>query len=164
MPRFIGRVFARTSERGGHQFCQHYLDGMFPLARDPVTGQLSRDPETRELVGCDEARNEFMESEIAVARDGDEGEIVQEGWGISWLSGARGTQVDLRAREVEIHDGSPVERRGGFSVRDGAARPVAKVKVKELSRLWLYRNGKSPSDQPPLLVADVSGAVRTATM
>ena len=28
MPRFIGRVFARASDRGGHQFNLHYLNGM----------------------------------------------------------------------------------------------------------------------------------------
>ena len=29
MPRFIGRVFARSSDRGGHQFNLHYLNGMY---------------------------------------------------------------------------------------------------------------------------------------
>jgi hypothetical protein len=40
IPRFLGRVFARTSLRGGHQMVQHYLDGMFPLRRDAKTGGL----------------------------------------------------------------------------------------------------------------------------
>ncbi len=69
MPRFIGRVFARTSERGGHQFCQHYLDGMFPLARDPDTGGFT---------GCTEQGNEFMESTIRMGREGDESADLRE--------------------------------------------------------------------------------------
>jgi hypothetical protein len=39
-----------------------------------------------------------------------------------------------------------------------------KMKVKDLSRLWLYRNGKSPSEVPPGLVRDADGVVRMATM
>ena len=67
MPRFIGRVFSRTSERGGHQFCQHYLDGMFPLARG----------ENGNFAGCAETGNEFMESEIVFGTDGDGGHDVR---------------------------------------------------------------------------------------
>ena len=78
---FAGRVFARASRRGGHQFCQHYLDGMFPLARDQDTGA---------IVGCAEA-SEFMESSIGDTTPG---------------------------------------------------RPP--VKVKDVSRLWQYRNGRCP--------------------
>ncbi len=69
IPRFIGRVFTRSSARGGHQFCQHYLDGMFPLARDPDTGALT---------GCADDGNEFMESSILVGREGDESADVNE--------------------------------------------------------------------------------------
>jgi hypothetical protein len=39
-----------------------------------------------------------------------------------------------------------------------------RVKVKELSRLWQYRNGRSPEEMPPLLVRGVDGVVRNATM
>ncbi len=39
------------------------------------------------------------------------------------------------------------------------------VKVKDLSRLWQYRNGRSPQDSPPpLLLHTKDGVVRVATM
>ncbi|RDA85240.1 hypothetical protein CP532_3293 [Ophiocordyceps camponoti-leonardi (nom. inval.)] len=76
---FFGRVFNRSTGRGGHLLNQHYLDGMFPLKRDPWSGQ---------FVGADED-NEFMNEVLDGHAEGD-------------------------------------------------------VKVKDLSRLWSYRNGRSP--------------------
>jgi hypothetical protein len=139
MPRFIGRVFLREGIGGGHQFCQHYLDNMFPLAKDAK----------RSLVGCldDETEdtekrvNEFMESEVVVV-----------------VAGAD----DAIGSEVEV-TGSPLEGRGRRRRRRKRETQV-KMKVKELSRLWKYRNGKSPGEQPPGLVKDANGVVRGATM
>lgn len=146
LPRFIGRVFARTSARGGHQFCQHYLDGMFPLERDPS------DP--RKFLGCVEENNEFMESEIVIGAEGDEMGSVREAMEVSWLG--RGT---VTAGDVAIHGGSPVEERGRHRRRE-----ETRVKVKDLSRLWQYRNGRSPDETPPLLGRHGDGVVRTATL
>jgi hypothetical protein len=156
MPRFLGRVFARNSTRGGHQFCQHYLDGMFPLARHPTTGA---------IIGCVETGNEFMESEVEVGRDGDESAVVHEAFERSWLAalgnsenengvvigsngsngtnGAIGTVNGVGAETVapslvEIHASSPILAR-----QASYPRPV---KVKDVSRLWQYRNGLSPDD------------------
>jgi len=190
MPRFIGRVFARTSARGGHQMCQHYLDGMFPLARDAATG---------EFVGCAE-ENEFMESEILVGSEDDndggnggeprvEGQEVEGGvvrrerlgsMFLGWVPGIIGGQEELvngvdghdsddgdRNGGVQVHGGSPVEERGRFRSRNinSGRDQVAKVKVKDLSRLWQYRNGRSPEDdKPPLLTRDADGVIRTATL
>jgi len=158
MPRFIGRVFARTSVRGGHQFNQHYMDGMFPLEKSPTNAQ--------EFVGCLEEGNEFMESEIVIGADGNEMESMREAMDVSWL--ARGAERGVSAREVEIHGGSPVEQKGRFRSRTGAVgldgRRDTRVKVKELSRLWQYRNGKTPEEKPPLLMRDGEGMVRTATL
>ena len=157
MPRFIGRVFARTSTRGGHQFCQHYLDGMFPLERS------STDP--TKFVGCLEEGNEFMESEIVIGVEGDEMSSMREATELSWLGNGKGSGDP---KGVEIHGGSPVEQRGRFRARvekpgqDG--RRETRIKVKELSRLWLYRNGNSPEAVPPLLARDGEGFVRTATL
>ncbi|KAK3319842.1 hypothetical protein B0T19DRAFT_361541 [Cercophora scortea] len=134
LPRFIGRVFARTSTRGGHQFCQHYLDGMFPLERDAQTGA---------FLGCADV-NEFMESEIVVGVEGDEMENAREAREVSsWLGNGHGNPDD---EPVEVHGDSPVERRGRARRRDGPppATPVTKAKVKEMSRLWQYRNGRCP--------------------
>ncbi|KAK2058004.1 hypothetical protein LY76DRAFT_74722 [Colletotrichum caudatum] len=116
MPRFIGRLFVRASERGGHQLCQHYLDGMFPLARDPETG---------EFTGASD-ENDFMDSEIQVGQQGDARANAREAYEVSYLG--RGF-----ASEVELH---------GERLRGRHSKTT--VKVKELSRLWLYRNGLSP--------------------
>ncbi|KAM0276389.1 hypothetical protein ACHAQH_006791 [Verticillium albo-atrum] len=143
MPRFIGRLFVRASERGGHQFCQHYLDGMFPLERDPVTNKLVR---------CAE-ENEFMESEVQVGTEGTAGQNAREAFEISWLgemgfgSGEVGEQVEVHGDQVGRH------RRKGKGV----------VRVKDLSRLWMYRNGMSPPGGPPLLIRE-NGIIRNATM
>ncbi|KAK1757240.1 hypothetical protein QBC47DRAFT_412558 [Echria macrotheca] len=158
LPRFIGRVFAHRTVRGGHQFCQHYLDSMFPLQKDA--------DHPGGFAGCREEGNEFMESEIIIGADGDEMASVREAIDISWLG--RREQISRGMSDVEIHGGSPVDRRGRFRSRverpgeDG--RRQTRVKVKELSRLWLYRNGKSPDDTPPLLTRDADGVVRMATL
>jgi hypothetical protein len=165
VPRFIGRVFAKSGVGGGHQFCQHYLDGMFPLARDgkgEIVGCL--DGETGDGGG---ERNEFMESEVFVGDAGDREDMAREALQGSWL----GDGGDGTARGgVEVHSSSPVELRRRMKRMVPPGGPVkrtesgVKMKVKDLSRLWLYRNGKSPSDKPPLLVRDADGVVRMATM
>ncbi|KAL0939498.1 uncharacterized protein CTRU02_206108 [Colletotrichum truncatum] len=137
MPRFIGRLFVRASERGGHQLCQHYLDGMFPLEKDPETG---------DFIGAADT-NEFMESEIQIGRQGDAGQNAREAFAVSYMG------RDF-ANEVEVH-GERFRRRGGHR--------RATVKVKDLSRLWLYRNGASPPEMPPLLSLE-NGIVRNATL
>lgn len=170
MPRFIGRLFSRTCPdgRGGHQFVQHYLDGMFPLARDPATG---------ELAGCREVGNEFMESEVVIGQAGDEGTDVREALASSYLGCLEDELADEErhgwhgwhggfpgaggggAGEVALHNGeSPIAMRRRMGL------PVGKVKVKELSRLWKYRNGKSPVEKPPLLGRGMDGFVRNATL
>ncbi|KAK4653631.1 hypothetical protein QC762_508620 [Podospora pseudocomata] len=126
MPRFIGRVFARSSPRGGHQFVQHYLDGMFPLQRD-ANGKLLRDSDGK-LVGCvEEGDNEFMESEVIIGND--EGADIEG---------------DLEGEQVQIHSVSPtiLRKRATFR-REG----VVKMRVRELSRLWQYRDGGSPEER-----------------
>ncbi|KAF6834838.1 hypothetical protein CPLU01_04733 [Colletotrichum plurivorum] len=136
MPRFIGRLFVRASERGGHQFCQHYLDGMFPLEKNPATG---------EFIGAAD-ENEFMESEIQIGRQGDAGQNAREAFAVSYMG------RDF-ANEVEFH---------GEHVRGRHRKRT--VKVKELSRLWLYRNGRSPPEMPPMLTSDPMGLIKPGTM
>lgn len=157
MPRFIGRLFSRTCPdgRGGHQFVQHYLDGMFPLQVDSVTGQ---------LVGCREFGNEFMESEVIIGKAGDERSAVREAFASSYLGCLEDELEDEKggggaAGVVSMHNGeSPI------ALRKRLGLPVGKVQVKELSRLWKYRNGKSPVEKPPLLGRGMDGVVRNATL
>ncbi len=136
MPRYLGRVFARSAAgRGGHQFCQHYLDGMFPLARDARTGA---------VLGCADApgANAFMESAVAVGRAGDDSADVRKAFERSWLAALRDAKApspgSSGAAAVEIHSGSPVLVRPPSQLRP--------VQVKDVSRLWQYRNGRSPDE------------------
>ncbi|KAH8645673.1 hypothetical protein BX600DRAFT_484941 [Xylariales sp. PMI_506] len=165
LPRFIGRVFSRTSARGGHQFCQHYLDGMFPLERK---GGLP----DGEFVGCRDT-NEFMESVVELARNGCEHDDLREGFekscALIGLAGREGSTATTAAAtngfsgagvgptEVEVH-GSFHDRNSRQMMRDG------KVRVKDLSRLWQYRNGQSPPELPQGLRPDADGVVRAGTL
>ncbi|ROW02465.1 hypothetical protein VMCG_06142 [Cytospora schulzeri] len=164
MPRFIGRLFSRTCPdgRGGHQFVQHYLDGMFPLQRDSVTGR---------LVGCRETGNEFMESDVVLGKVGDEGSCVREAFACSYL----GCLEDELGDDGDGDDGGKGGKGGGggvamhngespIALRTRMGLPVGKVQVKELSRLWKYRNGRSPVEKPPLLGRGMDGFVRNATL
>ncbi|KYK54816.1 hypothetical protein DCS_06776 [Drechmeria coniospora] len=136
LPRFLGRLFNRSSSRGGHQLNQHYLDGMFPLKRDPTTGR---------FVGADED-NDFMREPIKVGDEGAAMDGAREAFAISY-AGTRGFGSGAIATPVEVcgaTDATRAKERG--------------VRVKELSRLWSYRNGRSP----PTPVTQ-HGAVRVAT-
>lgn len=128
VPRFVGRLFIRASNRGGHQFCQHYMDGMFPLSTDPETGR---------FVGAAED-NEFMERAVQIGEDGDASRIVREAFDTSWSG--RGFGMGHVANDVRVHDAC------------AASRPPAGVvvRVKEMSRLWQYRNGRIPEEAPML--------------
>ncbi|OAA49672.1 hypothetical protein NOR_01595 [Metarhizium rileyi] len=140
LPRFLGRLFNRATGSGGHQFNQHYLDGMFPLKRDDRTG---------DFLGADE-ENEFMEEVIKFGKEGDAMENAREAFDITYL-GTEGFGTGHISTPVEVH-----------GVK-GRTRTKTKVKVKELSRLWSYRNGRSPGDMPPNLVVE-AGFCRNATM
>ncbi|RYP46545.1 hypothetical protein DL768_007261 [Monosporascus sp. mg162] len=126
LPRFIGRVFSRAAPTGGHQFSQHYLNGMFPLARDESTGK---------FVGCADS-NEFMDTVVEIGEVGVNGGM-REGLQSSFAALRRDAEA-LEAAGVTVH-GSFYEPHGK-DIRDG------KVRVKDLSRLWLYRNGRSPPE------------------
>lgn len=142
IPRFIGRLFSRSTGLGGHQFNQHYLDGMFPLERDPATGQ---------FVGASE-ENEFMEEEVRLGKEGDTMDNVREAFDITY-AGTQGFGSGAITTPVDVH-----------SVGGRRKKIKGDVKVKDLSRLWSYRNGKSPDEIPTLLTQDVTGVVRNATM
>lgn len=182
IPRFIGRVFSRTSPRGGHQFNQHYLNGMFPLARDPDTGAPT---------GADEA-NPFMASVVARGAWGTEGnDDVREGFvrSLALLAGGDVSDSDdgeperenarRRASKAKGHGddddeeeedavaadgGLPVEVHGSFRGRLPARLDRGTVTVADLSRLWLYRNGRSPPEPPRGLRRDADGVVRAGTL
>ena len=151
-PRYMGRVFERAGE--GHQFNQHYLDSMFPLK-----------PSTKKhggiggsgFEGADD-ESEFMESVVERGKNHDEKKDEREGLEMSYL-GAKGEPLNYGEEEVLIRDMSPVSPvvignalRGGFENGRGFTEAEKRdrmegemeFRVKDLSRLWLYRNGGSP--------------------
>ncbi|CAI4220018.1 unnamed protein product [Parascedosporium putredinis] len=131
VPRFIGRLFIRPSKRGGHQFCQHYLDGMFPLERDAKSGK---------FLGAAES-NEFMDSIVQVGMEGDVSRNSREAFAMSWLGNDGFGSGDI-LDGVDVHgNGEAIDHK-------------REIKVKDLSRLWLYRNGRSPDDLPPIFLAE----------
>ncbi|KAH7018109.1 uncharacterized protein B0I36DRAFT_354421 [Microdochium trichocladiopsis] len=209
LPRFIGRVFARTSPRGGHQFCQHYLDGMFPLELDPH-GDGKND-----FLGCAET-NEFMESIVEDAAAGSDafgtglptttaattmtagpgGDGQQPSRPVVSTADARpnhtaaaatntaskeqGEPWDLRedlatslamllplpdrAAVLPTAADTEVQFHGGSGTFGPAPSHKGPVRVKDLSRLWLYRNGRSPPDVPRGMAVGADGLARGRTL
>ncbi|KAF4126081.1 hypothetical protein GMORB2_1327 [Geosmithia morbida] len=105
IPRFMGRLFVRA--RGGHQLCQHYLDGMFPLRHDPVTG---------EPTGADED-NEFMDEVVNVGKEGDAPDNIREAFDITY-AGTDGFGSGDITTPVEVHGVTGLEdRRASRSVK-----------------------------------------------
>lgn len=143
IPKFVGRLFARTDpqHRGGHQLVQHYLDRMFPLQTDS----------SGKFVGCRET-NDFMDSEV-ILEEPDSGS--REGLARS-LHGCfeDDDAVDDMEREVQLRSGE-----GTTEVWSKHKMSGGKVKVKELSRLWQYRNGRSPPSKSPVLAAGSDGRI-----
>jgi len=121
--RFIGRVFEQMDVRG-HQFNQHYLDTMFPMDR---------------YTGVVHDNNTFMDAECTVNEN-----LV--------ISSER-TATQVIDRVVGRQDRYRGEYRGTtdlkekyISVTKANVDRVKFMRVRELSRLWLYTNGKAPED------------------
>jgi hypothetical protein len=131
-PRFMGRVFENPIP--GHQLNQHYLDTMFPL-NSSNTAASDNSP--------------FME--LPVELGGDQGlELELDNENLSpkvpredLEQSYRGADVG-RCREdyVVVNTNSPTMP---ATISWGGSKPRP-FKVADLSRLWLYRNGRSPPD------------------
>lgn len=143
-PRFMGRVFERPGQ--GHQFNQHYLDNMFPLSVAPNS---STGIGGSGFLGAAE-ESAFMEMPIEWGENHDEKKDEREGLEISYM-GAKGEPLNAREEEVLLRDMSPITPGGVVSdmrratENGGNSSSADRVfKVKDMSRLWLYRNGGSP--------------------
>lgn len=133
--RFMGRVFERPGS--GHLFNQHYLDNMFPL-----------DPTGRFVRGLTDG--DFMEMDVRIGG----GTEAREGLDQS-LDATLGS-VEPEARILTSSASVRTEIQGQRSRAKGNSRilevdELARTngvpwKVKNLSRLWAYRNGDSPAD------------------
>ncbi|OCK80530.1 hypothetical protein K432DRAFT_382140 [Lepidopterella palustris CBS 459.81] len=122
--RYMGRVFTRPGS--GHLLNQHYMNTMFPLG-----------PDKRVL-----KTNDFMEMEANISNDAILDE-PREGILSSLRSSGAGADEDVAIVE-DIN--SPISlvtvaKSGSLFASDRVQHPP---KVKDLSRLWLYRNGGSP--------------------
>jgi len=131
--RFMGRVF--VNPKTGHQFNQHYLSSIFPL---DATGRYTRDPED----------GDFMALKANVSQNkGDSGE--REGL----LQSLCATEAvsRLEGELMNVTPTSPVNTRNSdFVLRDGevGGYGVTELRMWQLSRLWMYRNGLSPPAEP----------------
>jgi hypothetical protein len=151
-PRFMGRVFERPGQ--GHQLNQHYLDSMFPLKPSPpdrpgIGGS--------GFEGADE-ESDFMDTVVEWGKNHDEQRDKREGLALSYL-GATSDSPDTDEEAVLLRDMSPVspgstvsalrgdfENGRGFTTNgvNGEHKKKKEFRVRDLSRLWQYRNGKSP--------------------
>lgn len=154
-PRFMGRVFEHNSE--GHQFNQHYMDNMFPLQKSATkNGGIGNS-------GFEGAADEslFMDGVIEWDRGGQGQRDEREGVEMSYLI-AKGELFQKDDQEkTMISDMSPTSSTprmnalksqidndrsftGGSHVVDSLQQDKFQFRVKDLSRLWGYRNGRSP--------------------
>lgn len=136
--RFMGRVFERSG--AGHQLNQHYLDNMFPLDASLRF--------VREAV-----KGDFMDSDVEVLNGAHSRETMLQ----SELDGCASQERE----DVILLNMSPVSARSDRSEmalwRTATAWSTGSVnnahetrqgpKVKDLSRLWAYRNGMSPPSE-----------------
>ncbi|KAI9840115.1 MAG: hypothetical protein M1837_001919 [Sclerophora amabilis] len=154
--RFVGRLFVRKGS--GHLFNQHYLDNMFSV-----------DPDTKRVKDS----NAFMDTlvdvddDLAIRRESASMETISNRYergpapskpSNGHLNGpANGTTAYDTVNGVDETERTPLQ-----SIVDGAESVLSpgaclaatkeissrarQKPVKELSRLWLYRNGMSPSD------------------
>ena len=112
--RYMGRLFGRPGS--GHQLNQHYMDNMFPLGPD----------------GKALEKNDFMDSEVRFQQA-----PTPDDPGESLLSSL---QCDNTPEATVVDENSPID------VTHGRHKQIngLKLKVKDFSRLWHYRNGRSP--------------------
>jgi hypothetical protein len=80
-------------------------------------------------------------------------ENIREAFDITY-AGTDGFGTGQISTRVEVH-GLRHRKRG--ATKD-------QVKVKDLSRLWLYRDGKSPKGEMPPMLLGQDGVARNATM
>jgi len=131
--RFMGRLFMAPSS--GHLLNSHYLHSMFPLTPDRTAA---------------EDVNEFMEMEVSFTATGEE-HATREGLQESFTSTFGGGDNELAGggphgsvaflRDVN----SPIKRTISFPDSPVAKDRVGRApRVRDFSRLWLYRNGRTP--------------------
>lgn len=130
--RFMGKLFERVGT--GHLLNQHYLDYMFPL--------------NAEGIGCADS-NAFMDSEIKIMSPSStaagrratmQDEIISRGDSPAGSLGYEPVSV------IDINTPISISPLNTWTRSDHQqpTMPATVPRVKDFSRLWHYRNGKSP--------------------
>jgi hypothetical protein len=139
--RFMGRVF--LNPRSGHQLNQHYLDSIFPL--DP-TCRFTREPVEGDFMDMDVSTGqETQTQEKGVGeRETDKEDSVLSLYATGLLEkfqeSTAACQSGETATETKVLKFSPDHKvNGTYDTGSGL-----KLKMRDVSRLWLYRNGRKP--------------------
>jgi hypothetical protein len=154
---FAGSIFENCGN-GGQLFCHDYLDEMFPLKRCAEGEGIGGSG----FEGALETHNRFMESMLIRS---EENLIVREGWkmsyfgvhrelpeissemGKAWASISRDLYVPRTRRYIFRGKWSEFDIEEARDLLNGADPPRGyEFRVKDMSRLWLYVNGKRPKD------------------
>lgn len=131
--RFKGRLFKRNAK--GHMLNQHYLAYMFPREHYTLADGTTRGQRVAE-------HNEFMD---CVASPWDSAVDADNlGWSWPWKWGKK-TKAEKKKRwECMVReDGVDLSSCGGGGGGDDGGK---RLRPRDLSRLWAYRNGMVPPD------------------
>ena len=141
--RFMGRVFQRSGR--GHQFNMHYLDTMFPLDWKRGYGTLeTNDFMEKEAKLCGVEANGDLDDDKSKTNRG--GRESLDNWVLDVVDWevANGEPKE----HVVVQNSSPVSTRQSTIASQDSLVPSKGLvtKVKDVSRLWAYRNGMVPRD------------------
>ncbi|KAI8962036.1 hypothetical protein F5Y11DRAFT_366165 [Daldinia sp. FL1419] len=126
IPLFAGQLFVHQS-RGGHLLNQHYLNDMFTLKKNAFG----------EFTGCADS-NEFMDSVIKPPPQGECDNATQA------IREDLGNGFKTPSRIFQVKPGGSVREKLYVMEVDALDGPV---RVRDVSRLWEYRNGRKPRDK-----------------
>ncbi|KAL5614986.1 hypothetical protein BROUX41_005051 [Berkeleyomyces rouxiae] len=122
IPNYTGRIFARTSvSTGGHQFVQHYLDGMFPVEKN----------ESGEYTAVEDS--EFMNSILTTV---DRRHVDQ-----SITNSMHDVDISSECPHGSLGDDTAISPP---SIIFASSNEGKVIRVKDLSRLGRYLNGGDP--------------------
>jgi hypothetical protein len=137
--RFMGRVF--TSPYSGHLLNEHYLHEMFPLGEDGKC--LESNPFMDLSIDLIDASD--LENREDMTHSVQDGSKAKPGLSPGHPNAGAGQAFESAAAAKPVTEVSVI---GDLDLKDGD--PQEKTwKVKNLSRLWLYRNGSVPPDVEP---------------
>lgn len=137
--RFMGKVF--VNPRSGHQLNQHYLDTIFPLdetnhfTRDPIDGDFMDLNVIIKQSGNDETKPDLKFPRLQLPKLNSAGIFCDPSRNADQETEMRNFRPVLSSRGDNDLDREVNVNRG---------RLQSKLKTRDLSRLWLYRNGGRP--------------------